>query len=156
MSPNEPLPTDLEACHALIVQQVETGQRLARDDERLKFEIEQLKRYIYGRRSERHVQEDSQLTLFDEPAAEERTDATTELIEEEITSRRRKRSKSDRFPENLARQIQTIDVPEEERLCPCCGEEMPVIGTDARGRPDQSPDRPHEDVAAAKQCHWNG
>ena len=139
MSPNEPLPTDLEACHALIEQQVETGQRLARDNERLKFEIEQLKRYIYGRRSERHVEDDAQLTLFDEPAAEEQTDATTELIEEEITYRRRKRSKSDRFPENLPRQIQTIDVPEEERLCPCCGEEMPVIGTDARERLEYVP-----------------
>ena len=134
MSQNDSLPDDLQACHALIEQQAETGERLARDNEQLKFEIEQLKRYIYGRRSERHTKDDSQLTLFDDPVVEGQADVTTELIEEEISYRRRKRSKSDRFPENLPRQVQTVDVSEKERLCQCCGEEMPVIGTDIRER----------------------
>ena len=139
MSQNDSLPDDLQACHALIEQQAETGERLARDNEQLKFEIEQLKRYIYGRRSERHTKDDSQLTLFDDPVVEGQADVTTELIEEEISYRRRKRSKSDRFPENLPRQVQTVDVSEKERLCQCCGEEMPVIGTDIRERLEYVP-----------------
>ena len=65
MSNESPLPNDLEACHALIEQQAETSEQLARDNERLKFELEQLKRYIYGRRSERHAEDDSQLMLFE-------------------------------------------------------------------------------------------
>ena len=62
------LPSDLEACHTLIrdglsllqerhayiEQQDAINESLARDNQRLKFELEQLKRYIYGQRSERH------------------------------------------------------------------------------------------------------
>jgi transposase len=147
MSNSEQLPDDIEACHALIrqrlaieEQQDQINESLARDNERLKLEIEQLKRYIYGRRSERYTEDDSQLTFFDESSdAEVEQVDEDELIEEEITYRRRKRSKSDRFPENLPREVKTVDVPEEERSCPCCGEEMPIIGTDVRERLEYIP-----------------
>ena len=105
MSHELQLPNDIEQCHALILQRDAlvdevnmTNQSLASDLEKAKFEIEQLKRYIYGQRSERHSEDDSQLPLFDdaaEPTAEPEDDS--EVIEEEITYRRRKRSKSDRF-----------------------------------------------------------
>lgn len=147
MSLTEQLPNDIEACHALIrqrlvieEQQDKANESLARQLENAKFEIEQLKRYIYGRRSERHTEDDSQLTFFaEEPAAEPELDVDAETIDEEITYRRRKRSKSDRFPENLPRDVQTIDVPEEERSCPCCGDEMPIIDTDIRERLEYVP-----------------
>ena len=137
MSQTNALPNDLEACHALISQQDEINQSLALELEKAKFELAQLKRYIYGQRSERHVQDDGQLTLFDheqEPAQQSADEA--DVIEEEITYRRRRRGKSDRFPENLPREVQTIDVPEEERRCSCCGEEMPIIATDITERVD--------------------
>ena len=168
MSPADALPNDIEGCHALIRQQMEVkeklseqhnrlaaiaqdqgslneesiriNQHLVRENEKLKFEIEQLKRYIYGQRSERHNPDDSQLTLFDKSA-----ESTTEMeddadvVEEEITYRRRKRSKSDRFPENLPREVRTIDVPEADRQCACCGEEMPIIDTDVRERLEYIP-----------------
>lgn len=140
MSQTNALPNDLEACHALISQQDEINQSLALELEKAKFELAQLKRYIYGQRSERHVQDDGQLTLFDheqEPAQQSADEA--DVIEEEITYRRRRRGKSDRFPENLPREVQTIDVPEEERRCSCCGEEMPIIATDVRERLDYIP-----------------
>jgi transposase len=147
MSKTEQLPNDIQACHAMIrqrlaieEQQGNINESLARDNERLKFEIEQLKRYIYGRRSERHCEDDSQLTLFDQqPDDVDSQDVDDEVIEEEITYRRRKRSKSDRFPENLPREVQTIDVPEAQRSCPCCGEEMPIIDTDIRERLEYIP-----------------
>jgi len=147
MSPNVALPNDIEACHAIIrerflieEQQDEINQSLARDNEHLKFEIEQLKRYIYGQRSERHVEDDSQLTLFDkQQEATEEVQDDAEVLEEEIIYRRRKRQKSDRFPENLPREVQTIDVPEEQRHCSCCGEEMPIIDTDIRERLEYIP-----------------
>lgn len=140
MSYKDELPTDIEACHTLIEEQARVSESLARANERLKFELEQLKRYIYGRRSERHVEDDSQLTLFAEEqdtTPDQEEDA--EVIEEEISYRRRQRSKSDRFPENLPREVQTIDVPEPERICPCCGEEMPIIDTDIRERLEYIP-----------------
>ena len=135
MTQNDQLPSDIAACHALILQQAETAETLARNNAQLKSELEQLKRYIYGRRSERHVEDNSQLSFFDSeqpPAAEQIDDAET--VAEEITYRRRKRSKQERFPDNVSRQVRVIDVPEDRRACPCCGEEMPVIDTDVRDR----------------------
>lgn len=67
-SPTAALPDTLDACHALIEQVHDTNESLARDIERLKFESEQLKRYIYGRRSERHVEDGAQLKLFADTA----------------------------------------------------------------------------------------
>ena len=134
------LPSTIEACQALIEAQNEINQSLARALENAKFEIEQLKRYIYGRRSERHVDDSSQLTFF---AAEQdvQPEATAEVDEvfEEVTYTRRKRSKAERFPANLPREVQTIDVPKAERACPCCGEEMPIIDTDVRERLEYVP-----------------
>jgi len=133
------LPDSLEACHTLIEQTRDTNASLAKEIERLKFEYEQLKRYIYGRRSERHVEDDSQLSLFDEveEADDDHADADVEKIE--ITYERRPRSKKDRFPESLPREVQVIDVPEAERLCACCGDEMPIIATDIRERLEYIP-----------------
>ena len=147
MSPKEELPTDLDACHELIWRQEaaaevkdEVNESLARDNENLKHEVEQLKRFIYGQRSERHVEDDAQLKLFDhEQDAAQETSFDEEAIQEEITYRRRKRSKSDRFPENLPREVHEIDVDEEDRLCPCCGEEMPVFDCDERERLEYVP-----------------
>lgn len=135
MDANETLPSDIEACHALIVQQHGVLDSLARSIEVLQQENEQLKRYIYGRRSERHVEDDSQLKLFEqEPTTEVESSDDAGVLEEEITYRRRKRQKSDRFPANLPRVIHEIDVEEGVRICPCCGEEMPVFDCDERER----------------------
>ncbi len=141
MDGNEALPNDVEACHALIVQQHEVLDSLARSIEVLQQENEQLKRYIYGRRSERHVEDESQLKLFDqqEPAAEAESSDDGEVLEEEITYRRRKRQKSDRFPANLPRVVHEIDVDEGVRICPCCGDEMPVFDCDERERLEYVP-----------------
>lgn len=133
------LPDSLDACHTLIEQTNDTNASLAKDLERLKFEYEQLKRYIYGRRSERHVEDDSQLTLFDEDkeVANAGADADEKVIE--ITYERRQRKKKDRFPENLPREVEVIDVPDAERLCSCCGDEMPIIAIDIRERLEYVP-----------------
>jgi len=128
------LPDSLDACHVLIEQVNDTNESLAKAIGQLKFENEQLKRYIYGRRSERHVEDASQLKLFGEEEHEATGSDDDVEEEEEITYRRRKqrRDKNDRFPDHLPREVQTFDVPEDERACPCCGDEMPIIETDVR------------------------
>ncbi len=132
------LPSTIEACYALIEAQGSVNQSLALQNQHLKFEIEQLKRYIYGRRSERDTDDGSQLTFFADEQ-EVQPEAEADEAVEEITYTRRKRSKADRFPENLPREVQTIDVPEAERACPCCGEQMPIIDTDVRERLEYVP-----------------
>lgn len=140
MSNPQQLPSDLEACHGLIQEQDSVLQGLARELEKAKFEIEQLKRYIYGRRSERHAEDASQLTLFDQtPEPTPESELAEEALTEEIRYTRRKRSKSDRFPANLPREVTIKDVPEAERACSCCGEEMPIIDTDVRERLEYVP-----------------
>lgn len=141
------LPDNLEACHALIQQQQalveqsgETNETLARKLECVSFELEQLKRYLFGRRSERHVDNPAQLELFEDLPPQATQPAQEEPLEEELTYRRRKpRSKADRFPQSLPRQVQVIDVPVEQRTCSCCGELMPVIDTDVRERLEYVP-----------------
>ena len=141
MPPLEDLPNDVTACHALIAEQARLNWSLAQDYEKLKGELEQLKRMILGRRSERHIESSSaQLSLFEqEPAAQAAESAVSEAVTQEITYRRKVRSKADRFPENLPREVRVIDVPQAQRLCPCCGEEMPVIDTDIRERLEYMP-----------------
>jgi transposase len=135
MNKQEQLPSDIAACHGLIQEQDGALETLARENEKLKFEIEQLKRYIYGRRSERHAEDDSQLPLFEQiQASAPESTLAEEVILEEIHYSRRKRSKADRFPANIQREVITKDVPEAERACSCCGEEMPIIDTDVRER----------------------
>ncbi len=129
------LPGDLPTCHALIEQTNQINQALAEQIEKARFEIEELKRFIYGRRSERHVDDSSQLQLFDEPAESPAKEVEqVEVVEEQITYRRKKRSKAERFPDNIQREVHEIDVPETERACRCCGEEMPVFAVDERER----------------------
>lgn len=144
MSQHGSLPDSLDACHALLEQVNDTNESLAKAIEQLKFENEQLKRYIYGRRSERHVEDASQLKLFggeDHQAAT--TDNDSDTLEEEITYRRQKqrRDKNESFPGHLPREVQMRDVPESERLCPCCGDEMPIIATDVREKLEFIPGR---------------
>ena len=140
MSKSEQLPSDIEACHGLIQEQDVMLKGIARENQSLKFEIEQLKRYIYGRRSERHTEDDLQLPLFEQTLdAASESEPDEHAVTEEISYTRRKRSKADRFPANLPREVTTKDVPEAERSCPCCGVEMPVIDTDVRERLEYVP-----------------
>ena len=140
MSPKEGLPNDLEACHALIEEVHGVNESLASELDKTKHELEQLKRYIFSQRNERHVEDDSQLKLFEQEQATTRESSSDqEGLKEEITYRRRKRKKSDRFPEHLPREVHEIDIDESQRLCPCCGEEMPVFDCDERERLEYVP-----------------
>lgn len=148
MSNEDELPNDLAACHALIRQQLvlaeqqnQINQSLMLELKKARFEIEQLTRYIYGRRSERHIEDGSQLTLFGEeqPTTADETEDPAEIVFEEVAFQRRKRTKADRFPAHLPREVQVFDVPEQERQCPCCGDTMPIIATDIRERLEYIP-----------------
>ncbi|WP_182871261.1 hypothetical protein [Stieleria mannarensis] len=48
--------------------------------------------------------------------------------------RRRRKKKSEKLPDHLKRKVIESDVPVEQRICPCRGEEMPIGGTDISNR----------------------
>jgi transposase len=106
----------------------------------LREELELLKRFVFGRRSERMVESPAQGRLFASLDEKEASDASlSEAEEEEITYRRRRGHGWSKLPEHLPREEVLVDLPAGERQCPCCGEEMTRIGEDRSERVDYRP-----------------
>lgn len=149
------LPNNLEACQRelLHLRSVLAETALTCEDQRgeidkLKAELELFQRYLHGRRSERFTETPGQGHLFDKtaedgfdsPSAGDVTNSAAD--EEETTHRRRRRGHGwGKLPAHLPREEVRIDVPESERICPCCGEPMQPIGEDRTERVDIRPAR---------------
>jgi transposase len=105
----------------------------------LSSQLAWFKRQIFGQKKERHVPEvpEEQMSLNDlfehagapmPGVAEDGKDGT-----EKITYERRKPAKGHGrkpIPDYLRREKHVVDVPEEEKVCPCCGEQKKQIGED--------------------------
>lgn len=108
--------------------------------EQLQAEIELLKRYLYGRRSERFIEDPAQGRLFQQPAGSPPSPELPEAAQEEVSFLRRRQGHGwSELPAHLPREEVQIDVPEAERLCPCCHEPMQRIGEDRTERVDYRP-----------------
>lgn len=147
------LPLDLAACHELIRRQQRdlnaqqhqleesrrvldevdaSYQELQHERDLLKAELEQLRRWAYGRRTERIREADGQRHLFElEPGVLPLVEDGA--LEEAPASPRRKkrRSQKDKLA-NLPTRIIPLDVPEEDKHCGTCGREKAKIGDDER------------------------
>lgn len=139
-----PLPDDLSACHALLLEQarviVELQQsRLGQDQaiEDLKLQMAKLYQQLYGRRSERVVEDPNQqkIDFGDGPEvrdalADAAADAE-EVIEEYVRRKKKKKKKqprSEKFPEHIER-YEVIAPSDELKNCPTHGERQ-LIGYD--------------------------
>jgi transposase len=94
--------------------------------EAVQFQLEQLKRLVFGAKSERleSLGEAHSGLLFevDEPPV-------PEPIQRQITvSVPKAKPKRDGLPAHLPRQIEVIDLPDTHKNCPCCGGQRHVIG----------------------------
>jgi transposase len=100
--------------------------------EHLEFQMEKLRRMLFGRRSEKlPVRTDGhvQLELFEEAKKDIETEEIQEL--ETISYERKKRRGTRRpIPEEIHREQIVLDVDAELRVCPDCGEDMECIGHD--------------------------
>jgi transposase len=140
-----PLPDDLPACHALlfeqarvIAEQQESRLKLSQEVEELKLSLAKLMQQLYGRRSERVVDDpgQKQLDFGDEAAVQDAlADAAAEAEEivEEFVRRKKKKKKrqpgGEKFPEHLERYEVTPPVDEAQTNCPMHGERQ-LIGYD--------------------------
>ena len=118
---------------------IETVDKQQKTIQQLREELELYRRKLYGRSSERHIDDASQLRLFE---AEDQQAVEHDVIEEEQpakSSKRRRKKKADKLPTHLKRKIIEADVEAKDRLCPCCGDEMPIVGTDVSERLDLIP-----------------
>ena len=143
--PSPPLPDDLSACHALLFEQARTIAELQQSRleqgqtiEELKLQMAKLYQQLYGRRSERVVEDPNQKTIDfgDDPEVRDalaNAAAEAEEIVEEFVLRKKKkkprRTKGEKFPEHLPRYEKTVEASEEQTKCATHGERQ-LIGYD--------------------------
>src|SRR5688500_13139389 len=77
MSRDASLPNDLAACQrelvhtrSVLAETAVTCEEQRSQIEKLRAELELFQRYLFGRRSERHVEDPAQARLFEQPAEE--------------------------------------------------------------------------------------
>jgi transposase len=111
--------------------------KLERENKRLTDELAVLINRFFRKKSERL--DPNQLRMFAEEllAASESMAEAPEIVEEEI--RVKKRHNGDGhgrapFPPHLPRETIELDLPEEERTCPDCGQEMKEFGVETTER----------------------
>lgn len=139
-----PLPDDLPACHALLLEQARTmvemqqsRTELSQENADLKLQLAKYVQQLFGRRSERVVDDPNQkkIDFGDEPAVQDAlADAAAEAEEivEEIVRRKKKKQRrrnGEEFPEHIERYEKTIDLSEEQKNCPKHGQRR-LIGYD--------------------------
>ena len=126
-------PEDLALCRAIIAQQQEQLAASQRKIDALEQRLHYLLRRLYMPRSER-LADPNQKALFDlagegEPAVSEEAAAeTAPAASEPAAKEKRKGHGRRRFPADAQRRRKVIDIPEEEKTCPCCGKQRKVIG----------------------------
>jgi transposase len=153
---DDPLPDDLDACHRLIRELLDSLREQIFLNEKLQHQLEQLLRRIYGRKSEKL--DPNQLLLFAreilEPAAVEPpgtetaapagepapTDtAAPEAKPAGATAPQKNGHGRKPLPANLPRQRIVHDVAPEQRTCPDCGAQRCCIGEEVREQLDYIP-----------------
>jgi len=130
---------DLQGLQRLNDELIETVEQQQKTIEQLREELILFRNRFFGRSSERHIEDDSQLHLFD--IGDEPADGELEEDDpgSEPKKRRRRKKKSEKIPAHLRRKVIEADVSLDERVCSCCGDEMPIIGTDISERVDLVP-----------------
>jgi transposase len=149
----EALPDDTAALRALVLtawaerdaeraekaRLADERDRLAGQNDRLRHFIRQLQRMQFGRRSERLDPDQLNLALEDLEQAIAATEAEQEKADPPLKRARAEQRRSGRgaLPDHLPR-IEVVIEP-EDRVCPCCGGTMHLIGEDRSQRLDVIP-----------------
>lgn len=104
-------------------------------------ELRLLRHRLFGRRSEQlSPGEDSQSTLFDEAEMNQAAESG-EKPEASVTVATHTRAKPGRkpLPADLPREEVIHDIPEEEKICGCCGQPLQRIGEETSEKMDVVP-----------------
>lgn len=108
--------------------------------EALQFEIAQLKRLIFGRRSE-HLEKPlhaDQIPLWTE-TPEDAPAVSPVTFKTVVASPAKNQPKRTALPAHLPREIVVLPLSSEQRACPGCGNDRPVIGYESSERLDYVP-----------------
>jgi transposase len=139
------IPTDLDACQSLILEQARTlldiqksKEDLSKENCELKLQIDKLMKQLYGPKSERNVDDPNQLQLNfgdDEQANDAKADAVldAERIVQEFVVRReitkQKKVRNEQLPDHLPRYEVIAGVSDADKFCATHGERV-IIGYD--------------------------
>ena len=116
------------------------AQREARI-ERLEFDLAQLKKLLFGARSERlaTLPDIDQLPLWDEVPEDAPVASPVAFKTVVVQSPAKNQPKRTALPAHLPREIVVLPLSAQDRQCPACGEERPVIGYESSERLDYVP-----------------
>lgn len=138
------MPQDLDACHALLAEQARAlvelqakRERLSQENESLALTLQKLLAQLYGRRSERQIDDPAQQKLdfgAEQSVQDGLADAAAEAeqIVQQYTVRRtskKKRPRSEQLPAHLPRYEVTAEAPPAEQRCATHGPRR-LIGYD--------------------------
>ena len=136
-------PADLAACHAMIAQLLEQLTNARRENAQLEHQLQQVLRRLYGRSSERI--DPNQMALFAEmlqqlqaqqPSAQEAPVPPTAAPAPKPSNNGHGRR---RLPADFPRERIELDLPENEKPCPCCGKMRQRIGQEVSEKLDYVP-----------------
>ena len=147
------LPHDVDALQALILAAreahaallAERNQIAAERDQlavrtaKLEYIVAEMRRAMYGRRSERI--DDDQLALALEALETEhaKTEAQAEKADPALKSERTKKRRASRNDKLDHLPHEEVVIEPESKVCPCCNEALHVIGEDVSRRLDKQP-----------------
>ncbi len=121
-------PDDLATLKELVGEQNGTIVALTREVEQLKHFVAQLQRRYFGPRAEKV--DPNQLTLFEQPAAEDAKPSADETPAVDVKPHKRRGGGRKPLPKHLPREVVEHDLSEDEKTCPCCGDARTRIGAD--------------------------
>jgi transposase len=135
------LPDDIETLHAMIRELLAQLHASRHELDGVRQRLDQLLRRLYGPKSERTRPD--QPTLFADPAtaAPEPPSAPEPVTEASPSTPARRRGAHGRrkLPADLQRERIVHDLPDEEKICPCCHEPRVPIGEQKSEQLDYRP-----------------
>ena len=169
------LPHDVDALHALILAErnahaavlaerdtiAAERDQLAVRTAKLEYIVAEMRRAMFGRRSERI--DDDQLALALEALETEyaKTEAQAEKANAALKSERTKKRRASRNANLDHLPHEEVVIEPESKVCPCCNEPLHVIGEDVSRRLDKQPAKltvivMRRPKLACRQCEKTG
>ena len=140
-TPADSLPTDLQQCHAMILELLASVNSQQRTIGRLEHQLQDLLRRVYGRSSEKI--DPNQLPLFKDLLEQLRQENDLQPAEEPQPEAKPKSKPNGhgrrKLPADLPRECVVHELPEAEKACPCCGGRREEIGEDVSEHLDYIP-----------------
>ena len=132
------LPSDIEVLRQMLAETLSTLEERDQRIEKLLAQLEELRRHRFGPHAEK-VDPNQMLLAFEALLKEARELATPPEPEEVITYRRKKGHGRNALPDNLPIERVEHPLPDDQRGCRDCGEQMEKIGEEVTRQLEYEP-----------------